>query len=135
MSQGFDNKNILVIGGSSGIGRGIAESFIKYNANVCITGTRDSIEDYEEREREIDSLRFFIERQAGIALDSYKIAERLKLRRRQAVEYSNIARTFERMGDHTHQMAALILEDKGRTKLSLKAPPLNQIPIWQGCIL
>ena len=49
MSQGFDNKNILVIGGSSGIGRGIAESFIKYNANVCITGTRDSIEDYEER--------------------------------------------------------------------------------------
>ena len=49
MSQGFDNKNILVIGGSSGIGRGIAESFVKYNANVCITGTRDSIEDYEER--------------------------------------------------------------------------------------
>jgi len=92
------------------------------------------IEDYEEREREIDSLRFFIERQAGIALDSYKIAERLKLRRRQAVEYSNIARTFERMGDHTHQMAALILEDKGRTKLSLNAPPLNQIPIWQAAV-
>ncbi len=92
------------------------------------------IEDYEEREREIDSLRFFIERQAGIALDSYKIAERLKLGRRQTVEYSNIARTFERMGDHTHQMAALILEDKGKTKLSLKAPPLNQIPIWQAAV-
>jgi len=92
------------------------------------------IEDYEEREKEIDSLRFFIERQAGIALDSYKIAERLKLGRRQAIEYSNIARTFERMGDHTHQMAALILEDKGRTKLSLKAPPLNQIPIWQAAV-
>ena len=38
------------------------------------------------------------------------------------------------MGDHTHQMAALILEDKGRTKLSLKAPPLNQIPIWQAAV-
>lgn len=92
------------------------------------------IEDYEEREREIDSLRFFIERQAGIVLDSYKIAERLKLGRRQAVGYSNIARTLERMGDHTHQMAALILEDKGRTKLSLEAPPLNQIPIWQEAV-
>ena len=92
------------------------------------------IEDYEEREREIDSLRFFIERQAGIALDSYKIAERLKLGRRQAVEYSNIARTLERMGDHTHQMAALILEDNGTTKLSLEAPPLNQIPIWQAAV-
>ena len=48
MSLNFDNKNILVIGGSSGIGRGIAERFIKYNANVCITGTRSSINDYEE---------------------------------------------------------------------------------------
>tara|TARA_B100000530_G_scaffold103912_1_gene64328 strand:+ start:848 stop:1579 length:732 start_codon:yes stop_codon:yes gene_type:complete len=48
MSLNFDNKNILVIGGSSGIGRGIAESFIKYNANVCITGTRSSINDYDE---------------------------------------------------------------------------------------
>ncbi|MEC7830501.1 MAG: SDR family oxidoreductase [Pseudomonadota bacterium] len=44
----FKNKNILVIGGSSGIGRGIADCFKKYNANVCITGTRESIEDYEE---------------------------------------------------------------------------------------
>ena len=32
----FKNKNILVIGGSSGIGRGIADCFKKYNANVCI---------------------------------------------------------------------------------------------------
>ena len=44
----FNKKNVLVIGGSSGIGRGIAESFVNYNANVCITGTRDSIKDYEE---------------------------------------------------------------------------------------
>ena len=49
MSLDFENKNILVIGGSSGIGRGIAESFIKYKANVAITGTRSSIEDYDEK--------------------------------------------------------------------------------------
>lgn len=48
MSIDFNKKNVLVIGGSSGIGRGIAESFINYNANVCITGTRDSINNYEE---------------------------------------------------------------------------------------
>ena len=47
MSIDFNKKNVLVIGGSSGIGRGIAESFVNYNANVCITGTRDSINDYE----------------------------------------------------------------------------------------
>ena len=37
MSIDFNKKNVLVIGGSSGIGRGIAESFVNYNANVCIT--------------------------------------------------------------------------------------------------
>ena len=44
----FESKNIVVIGGSSGIGRGIASSFIEKGADVCITGTRDSIADYDE---------------------------------------------------------------------------------------
>ena len=92
------------------------------------------IEDYEEREREIDSLRFLIERQAGIALDSYKVAERLNLGRRQAVEYANLARSLERMADHTHQMARLAIEDNGTTKLSVEQAPLNQIPVWQEAI-
>ena len=43
----FESKNIIIIGGSSGIGRGIASSFIDKGANVCITGTRENIEDYE----------------------------------------------------------------------------------------
>ena len=92
------------------------------------------IEDYEEREREIDSLRFLIERQAGIALDSYKVAERLDLGRRQAIEYSNLARSLERMADHAQQMAQLVIEDEGNTKLSIEDAPLNQIPIWQEAI-
>ena len=92
------------------------------------------IEDYEEREREIDSLRFLIERQAGITLDSYKVAERLNLGRRQAVEYANLARSLERMADHTHQMARLAIEDNGTTKLSVEKVPLNQIPVWQEAI-
>ena len=92
------------------------------------------IEDYDEREREIDSLRFLIERQAGIALDSYKVAEKLNLGRRQAVEYANLARSLERMADHAQQMAILIIEDKGETKLSIESAPVNQIPIWQEAI-
>ena len=44
----FKSKNIVIIGGSSGIGRGTAESFIEKGANVCITGTRESIDDYDE---------------------------------------------------------------------------------------
>ena len=48
MTINFDNKNVLVIGGSSGIGRGIADTFISYRANVCITGTKPKITDYQE---------------------------------------------------------------------------------------
>ena len=44
----FKSKNIVIIGGSSGIGRGIASSFIDKGASVCITGTRDNLEDYDE---------------------------------------------------------------------------------------
>ena len=44
----FESKNVVVIGGSSGIGRGIASSFIEKGADVCITGTRESIADYDE---------------------------------------------------------------------------------------
>ena len=48
----FKNKNIIVIGGSSGIGRGIASSYIDKGANVCITGTRDKLDDYDEETSE-----------------------------------------------------------------------------------
>ena len=44
----FQSKNIVIIGGSSGIGRGIASSFIDKGANVCITGTKEKLEDYDE---------------------------------------------------------------------------------------
>ena len=109
-------------------------SLVRDTLDVLSGEDKSLIEDYEEREREIDSLRFFIERQAGIALDSYKVAERLNLGRRQAVEYSNLARSLERMADHTHQMARLALEDDTNTRFPLDAPPINQIPIWQEAI-
>ena len=109
-------------------------SLVRDTLEVLSGEDSELIEDYEEREREIDSLRFLIERQAGIALDSYKVAERLNLGRRQAVEYSNLARSLERMAAHTHQMARLTIEDAGNTSLSTESVPLNQIPVWQEAI-
>lgn len=109
-------------------------SLVRDTFDVLSGENLELIEDYEEREREIDSLRFLIERQAGITLDSYKVAERLNLGRRQAVEYANLARSLERMADHTHQMARLTIEDKGTSKLSVEKVPLNQIPVWQEAI-
>jgi 3-oxoacyl-[acyl-carrier protein] reductase len=42
----FDGKKVLVIGGSSGIGNGIAQSFKTAGAEVHVWGTRASAQDY-----------------------------------------------------------------------------------------
>mgnify|MGYP006107032065 CR=1 FL=1 len=110
-------------------------SLVRDTLDVLSGEDIELIEDFDEREREIDSLRFLIERQAGITLDSYKVAERLNLGRRQAVEYANLSRSLERMADHVHQMARLVIEDNGKTTtLSIQEAPLNQIPVWQEAI-
>lgn len=46
----FKNKNVLVIGGSSGIGNGIAQAFRAKGARVSVTGTRASAHDYSSTE-------------------------------------------------------------------------------------
>ena len=52
MKFDLSGKIAVVSGGSSGIGRGIASSYIDKGANVCITGTRDKIDDYDEETSE-----------------------------------------------------------------------------------
>ena len=46
----FSNKCVLVIGGSSGIGNGIAQGFRARGAEVIVTGTRPDAGDYLEAE-------------------------------------------------------------------------------------
>jgi len=42
----FSRKRVLVVGGSSGIGNGIARAFLDRGAQVAVWGTRASAEDY-----------------------------------------------------------------------------------------
>jgi 3-oxoacyl-[acyl-carrier protein] reductase len=46
----FTGKAVLVVGGSSGIGNGIARSFLKRGALVHVWGTRESSADYRAEE-------------------------------------------------------------------------------------
>lgn len=44
----FQDKHVLITGGSQGIGLGIAEAFRQSCAHVIITGTRDQATDYQD---------------------------------------------------------------------------------------
>lgn len=48
MAFDFSGKSALVVGGSSGIGRGISRAFRDAGASVAVWGTRPSIADYED---------------------------------------------------------------------------------------
>ena len=43
----FSGKSVLVVGGSSGIGNGIARAFLDQGANVHVWGTRANAKDYQ----------------------------------------------------------------------------------------
>lgn len=92
------------------------------------------IQDAEERENEVDALLYLIERQVRISLESHLISSKLNLTRTRALEYSNLARSLERMMDHAYSMALLVLEKPMiRTHLS-NSVPLKQLPQWQAAL-
>ena len=97
------------------------------------TPESDLLEDIDEREAEVDALRYLVERQLSIALDSHLVASALKLTRNQVVEYSNLARTLERMMDHAYQMAGLI-RDAEQVEIDVEQPPIAQLVAWQKAL-
>lgn len=46
----YSGRKVLVVGGSSGIGNGIARAFFDQGAEVHVWGTRSSVEDYRDQE-------------------------------------------------------------------------------------
>ncbi|MGV2979445.1 SDR family NAD(P)-dependent oxidoreductase [Camelimonas sp. ID_303_24] len=46
----FSGRNVLVVGGSSGIGNGVAQQFRAHGANVHVWGTRASAADYAKED-------------------------------------------------------------------------------------
>lgn len=48
MNLDFKNKNVLVIGGSSGIGNSIAQEFKNAGATVYVWGTKPTAKDYQK---------------------------------------------------------------------------------------
>lgn len=97
-------------------------------------GPREYLSDAEERENEVDALLYLIERQMRILLDSHLVATRLNLTRTEAVEYSNLARSLERMMDHAYTIASLILDHPKLTKNMIDMAPLEQLPVWQASL-
>ena len=56
----FSGKQVLVVGGSSGIGNGIAQAFRAKGARVAVCGTRAKASDYSADEgSRLDGLDYF----------------------------------------------------------------------------
>ena len=56
----FSGRQVLVVGGSSGIGNGIAQAFRAKGANVAICGTRAGAADYSPEEgSHLEGLDYF----------------------------------------------------------------------------
>ena len=100
--------------------------------NEVLKGANPSIlEDAEEREKEIDALRFLMERQVGLILESSRLEDSMGTNRWEASELSRIVRTFERMGDHSFRISNLIMEFEG-DNLPNDSVLMSVIPVWQS---
>lgn len=55
----FTGQTVLVVGGSSGIGNGVAREFLRRGADVCVWGTRATAADYSAKEASVlEGLRY-----------------------------------------------------------------------------
>ena len=109
-------------------------SLIRDIGSVFDGEDREYLSDAEERENEVDALLYLIERQVRISLDSHLVATKLNLSRTQALEYTNLARSLERMMDHAYTMSQLVLANPQITRTQAGATALEKIPNWNDSL-
>jgi len=75
----YSGKTVLVVGGTSGIGNGIAHGFREYGADVHVTGTRAKAEDYSAEDGSVmEGLTFHsLDVADRAAVDAFQWPERL----------------------------------------------------------
>lgn len=97
-------------------------------------GDIEFLADAEEREAEVDALLYLIERQTRLLLDSHTVATKLNLSRSQALEYANLAKSLERMMDHTNNLTKFMLANPNLVKSTKAFVPMEHVPVWMGAL-
>lgn len=88
----------------------------------------DILSDLEERERQIDARRLLVARQVAMALQSSSVERALGVDHFQGMEHVSMARALERMGDHAHSFANIILRQRENPRRSILRKESIQIP-------
>ncbi|RJU99349.1 MAG: phosphate uptake regulator PhoU [Candidatus Poseidoniales archaeon] len=109
----------------------LVSSLVRDLQEVFSGGDIDFLSDHEERESEVDSLLYLVERQIRIVFESYQAASRLNVTRGQALEYANLARCLERMMDHVNNLTLFIIEHTEHISTLKMTPPILNLPLWQ----
>lgn len=109
----------------------LVSSLVRDLQEVFAGGDIEFLSDHEEREGEVDSLLYLIERQIRIVFESYQAASRLGVSRGQALEYANLARCLERMMDHVNNVSMFLIGHEEHIPFLNLTPPIQQLPLWQ----
>jgi len=72
-----------------------------------LKGSEDLSLDIIDRDKEVDKLQWFIERQFNMMLENTLLAQKLSISPSEAVFYSHVARYLERVADHSCRLAAV----------------------------
>ena len=112
----------------------LVSSLVRDLQEVFLGGDIDFLSDHEERESEVDSLLYLVERQIRIVFESYQAASRLNVTRGQALEYANLARCLERMMDHVNNLTLFIIEHTEHISTLKMTPPILSLPLWQEAL-
>jgi phosphate uptake regulator len=112
----------------------LVTSLVEDTLTVLNGEDEEAITDYEDRERQIDARRLLIDRQVAMVLRNHHVERDIGLSRYSAMEHSVMAHYLERMGDHAHTFARLVLETDVVGSLSLDEDPLSVFPVWLSAL-